>query len=582
MNESSPRISASSSTTLRPRNRRRTNEDDDNGPSSSNYAANWLDGPTLSSTSSRAVSPIPSAHPSRPLSRPSRLNDGPPRSNSSTRFLGVSALSGSQVTPSAFATGLWESSWSSLQGFASNFMSSDSSRASSPARPASRKRRPIEATHNRYTSTQPAAWGPSAVGDKQIGAGTKEDRKSQVQARKREALLAANGYASPDTSGRYKRRDSDEGTDVSVPPGENDDRDARVYLHKVKPEDTLAGVLIKYGCDPNVFRKANRLWPNDSIQVRKTVVLPVNACTVKGRRMPEPDSTLDHLGDGFNGDMMPTPTATQTPWNDLPISSKQQETPLSSIPTSPSISVTPSNPEDPPWKHDSWIQVEGFPDAVEIARLSRRTLGYFPRSRRKSQIFFDSETPPASFDLSRGNHSPIPPLPRETKSRSSSGSFLHGPGGVGTMARNVRSPGPAQDGLNKLFAKHLPDVAPRSSFESVDSTSSRGNGIENIGGAVEGWVRKIATKAAKTVQPQTPGGASGVSDLIELSEDVFEIGDHEEEDGANDSARREGTGVPAAAGEQILWDAQQRHDLHERFPPKGRIVEQSPGRGRSR
>lgn len=401
---------------------------------------------------------------------------------------------------------------------------------------------------------------------------------AKAQARKRGALLAANGHAAPDTPGRYKRRDSDDAIAASVAPCGNEDRDALVYLHKVKVEDTLAGVMIKYNCNPNIFRKANRLWPNDSIQVRKTVVLPVDACSVKGRKISESDSPSESLRDGSAGEIMPTPTTVEAPWGALHAAPVDKEILQSSIPTSPSISISISNPEEPPWKHDSWVKIDGFTDAVEIARLSRRTLGYFPRSRRKSLTFSDVETPPASLDLTRGSSQSNPPKAQKTKSRSSSGSFLHGPGGVGTMGRNVRSPGPAQDGLNRLFAKHLPDVAPRSSFESINSSSSHGHGIENIGGAVEGWVRKLATKAAHTVQPGPSGGKSGVGDLIELSEDAFEIGGDEQEDEG-----RRNTITNANAGSGVgAWSAEQERILQERFPPRGRVVSESPRRGKSR
>lgn len=398
-----------------------------------------------------------------------------------------------------------------------------------------------------------------------------------MQARKREALLAANGHAAQSITGRYKRRASDDANAASVPPAENEEREALVYVHKVKHEDTLAGVMIKYNCDANVFRKANRLWPNDSIQVRKIVVLPVDACGVRGRRILESDRSLDILKDGFAQEAMPTPTNVQAPWGALHAAPIEKATPLSSIPTSPSISISLSNPDEPPWKHDAWVTIDGFSDAVEIARLSRRTLGYFPRSRRKSLSFSDAETPPASLDLPRSSYQSNPSQVQKTKSRSSSGSFLHGPGGVGTMGRNVKSPGPAQDGLNKLFAKHLPDVAPRSSFESVASNSSHGNNIENIGGAVEGWVRKLASKAANTVQPGTPGGKSGVGDLIELSEDAFEIGDDERKD----EGRRNAITSANAGSEVGAWSAEQERILQERFPPRGRIVAESPRRGKS-
>ncbi|KAL2046998.1 hypothetical protein N7G274_001016 [Stereocaulon virgatum] len=563
--------SISSSTTLRPRNRRQTHGEDED---SQTIAPQWLDGPPTSSSPSRASSPIPSKHPSRPT----RTDRAPDRSRSTSRFLGVPGLLGSQVTPSSFAAGLWGSTWSSLQGIASDLIGSDSSRVSSAGHSPTRRRQPTGGSSGQNTSAPPAQWGPSGGGDKQLGAGTREDRIAKVQAQKRKTLLAANGHIMSDTLGRYKRRDSDERNRASVPPSENDDRDALVYIHEVKPADTLAGVMIKYNCDPNVFRKANRLWPNDSIQVRKTVVLPVDACGIKGRKISEPESSSGTTEAGRIEDIMPKPMGPHAPWASThePLSDKQ--TPFSSIPTSPSISVTPSSPEEPPWRHDSWVMIEGFPDAVEIARLSRRTLGYFPRSRRKSQTFSELGTPSASIDLPRGSSQGTSP-PRRYDPRSSSGSYLHlqGPGGVGTMGKNVKSPGPAQDGLNKLFATHLPNVAPRSSFESEHSASSHTNGIENIGGAVEGWVRKLATKAAKTVQPPTPGGPSGIGDLIELSEDAFEVGNDEDED---DGRRKILTNSNPALGVGA-WSAEQERLLQERFPPRGRVVDESHRRGKS-
>ena len=457
----------------------------------------------------------------------------------------------------------------------------DSSRASSPGRSPQRIRRQTETTHSRNTSAPPAQWGPSGE-ERQIGLGTREDRRMLVQARKRETLLAANGYMTPDVSGRYKRRDSDEMNHTSATPGEPNDKDALVYLHKVKPEDTLAGVMIKYSCRPNVFRKANRLWPNDSIQVRKTVVLPVDACGVKGRKIFEPGKS-EQLEDTNLEEIMLTPTASQPPWGELHSSPKEKGTPLSSIPTSPSISISLSNPEEPPWKHDSWVMIEGFPDAVEIARLSHKTLGYFPRSRRKSLTFSDVETPPASLDLPRGSYQSSPPRGQISKARSSSGSYLahplQGPGGVGTMGRDVRSPGPAQDGLNKLFATHLPNLAPRKSFESVNSSSSHGiSGIENVGGAIEGWMRKFATKAANSVQPPTPGGRPGVGDLIELSEDVFEVGDGGD---AEDEDRRSTIRMANAGSGVGAWSAEQELMLRDHFPPRERVFGESSRRGKS-
>ena len=400
-----------------------------------------------------------------------------------------------------------------------------------------------------------------------------------VQARKRETLLAVNGQITPDASRRYKRRDSDETNHATAPQREQDDGDALVYLHQVKPEDTLAGVMIKYSCQPNVFRKANRLWPNDSIQIRKTVVLPVDACGVKGRRILEPGKHAEYLEDARAEEVIPTPTGLQSPWDHQHEGPKERGTPLSSIPASPSISIAPSNPDETPWKHDSWVMIDGLPDAVEIARLSHKALGYFPRSRRRSLTFSDLETPPASLDLPRRSYQSSPRGPT-SKSRSSSGSYLthqlQGPGGVGTMGREVRSPGPGQDGLNRLFAAHLPNLSPRRSFDSVNSTSSQGNGgIENVGGTIEGWMRKLATKAASSVQPSNPGGESGAGDLIELSEDAFEIGNanHAEEEDRRSATGNTNAGIRA-------WSAEQDLMLREHFSLRGRGVGESPRGGK--
>jgi hypothetical protein len=128
--------------------------------------------------------------------------------------------------------------------------------------------------------------------------------------------------------------------------------------------------------------------------------------------------------------------------------------------------------------------------------------------------------------------------------------WMRGPGGVGTMGKNVRRPGPAQDGLNSWAKKHIPGLAidslPSTSILGGESAhfgfgeelgniaeggfaggtggtgattpsggSNNGLGLENAAAAIEGWVRRLAVKA-----PGTPkmGGSRGVEalDLIEL------------------------------------------------------------------
>lgn len=136
------------------------------------------------------------------------------------------------------------------------------------------------------------------------------------------------------------------------------------------------------------------------------------------------------------------------------------------------------------------------------------------------------------------------------------------------MGRNVRSPGPAQDGLNKKFGQYLPSMAPPPGQEyftpwapgllepdsgvshqyggsgAITPLSGTGVDLQEIGGAIEGWVRKVGSQAQKMLtEPGTPGqgkrsavpviGAVGgdLGDLIELRDDAFEIGDDERDRG---------------------------------------------------
>ncbi|RCI10984.1 hypothetical protein L249_5431 [Ophiocordyceps polyrhachis-furcata BCC 54312] len=59
--------------------------------------------------------------------------------------------------------------------------------------------------------------------------------------------------------------------------------DCLVYIHHVQSEDTYAGLILRYRCREDVFRRANGLWSGDNVQTRKWVALPVDACDVRGR-----------------------------------------------------------------------------------------------------------------------------------------------------------------------------------------------------------------------------------------------------------------------------------------------------------
>ncbi|QDS69428.1 hypothetical protein FKW77_005315 [Venturia effusa] len=485
------------------------------------------------------------------------------------------------LNTSSGLTGLLGNSWSGLQGLASSIIGNGS--AASSRTTSTTRRALVEASPQRKHNTTPQEWGPAAGASLDIGTGSTQERDTLVRAAKRKDLLKASGDSLTDSLGRYKRRTSDEFTTDSVQPDNLDDCDALVYLHRVKANDTFVGITIKYGCQPAVIRKANRMWPNDPVQSRKTILLPVDSCNVKGRPVdgPRDEAVGDDVGEDLLMDerlsMHESPSASTDGWH-------QQESPPTSQPspeTRPLSSIASTQTDaEPPWKHDSWVMLPNEKEPIEIVRLPRRHLGYFPRARRKSVAFSDIGTPrltpTASFDLPRIPSSPgsaqseayAALRPNVSRNRSSSNaafsamSFLHGPGGVGTLAHNVRSPGPGEDKLNKLLGPHLPNVAPppnqtvftpwnpglgleedlisfpNSELHSVSSSLPSGNGmdIQEMSGAVERWVRKTAKRTAsalgsanaaagaKGAGVRSMAAGSGVVDLIELT-DAFEIGD---------------------------------------------------------
>lgn len=563
--------SASSSqrqnTSIRPRNRRlipvSDEEEEDRLQTLSSRlsaASNGLTPPqsrgtTPSPYASRRGSPLPQKHPSRATER--EISD---RYRDDSADRGFSRAYGSS---SHSSQGFFESSWSSIQSLASSVLGNEASTWGKPgplSSASAKRRKPSRSDIIPFhlpKQTGPSTWGPSTSSTSQIGAGTREERQALVQAKKREILLLANGDSVSDLKGRYKRKDSMDRTETHTTEEEQNE-EALVYVHHVQPSDTMTGLSIRYGCQLAIFRKANGFWPSDSIQTRKTVLLPAEACSVKGRRIPKPENE-DLLGDG------PSARSSTEDLNGssiAPVEPQRQD-------------ESGTNVEgEQIWKHEAWVQMEGFPGPVEIGRVPRKTLGFFPRSRRRSMSipYSDlepSSTPPSESSttlkraesplrtrrdsspryfrpsprLTPGTQSPALSSTRSNHRRTAS-ITLSGPGGVGTLGRDVHAPGPAPDGLNKFFSQHLPHLAAppgpaqqaptsrKASFDSMSSVPSTAShsGLENVGGAIEGWMRKMATRAKTGLNEMQQGssssqsphgnavGLSGFGDLIELSD----------------------------------------------------------------
>lgn len=461
---------------------------------------------------SRAVSPLPAKHPSRRTGRSPGAGNAnesgsllgpPPRARStgaSSPILGGGfggAFSGLGLGK---AEGGWLGSWNALQGLASSVLG-----GTEDGRPKSSGTNGTSGGRRKDTrplpKKAPENWGPPVRQDT-IGEGSTAataEREALVRAKKMTRVLEGRDEPteSRDTNGKFKLRSS---IDEPRPESSQDDEQALVYIHHVQNNDTLQGVILRYNCKPDVFRKANRFWPNDSIQVRKTVILPVDACTVKGRPCDPPDMNEPNGGVDL---LAPTPL--------------YEEPPLDGGVWSNNGTSTEHDRNENGWIHVRWVLIDGSPNSkpVEIARMPRKTLGYFPPRRRKSQNTISTiSTPRASLDFPASTITPItnmpdgsltpggrrqsnlgqsthlssslnvgsyfPPSPMSSSTRprrerrESVGEaadrmgWMRGPGGVGTL--NVRRPGPGNDGLNAWARKHFSTIA----IDSLPSTSIQG------------------------------------------------------------------------------------------------------------
>ncbi|KAI0305384.1 hypothetical protein B0F90DRAFT_1815027 [Multifurca ochricompacta] len=52
-------------------------------------------------------------------------------------------------------------------------------------------------------------------------------------------------------------------------------RTVLVHVHEVSPNDSLAGVALKYGISVTELRRANQLWASDSIHLRQVLYIPL-------------------------------------------------------------------------------------------------------------------------------------------------------------------------------------------------------------------------------------------------------------------------------------------------------------------
>lgn len=69
------------------------------------------------------------------------------------------------------------------------------------------------------------------------------------------------------------------------------DIDSKVITHKVMPSDTLQGLAIKYSISVEKLKRVNKLWSNDSIHIKETLLVPCSV--VNDSRCDSPEITAE-------------------------------------------------------------------------------------------------------------------------------------------------------------------------------------------------------------------------------------------------------------------------------------------------
>ncbi|KAG5927619.1 hypothetical protein E4U42_002039 [Claviceps africana] len=491
------------------------------------------------------------------------------RSSEPTRpIIDSKSLAGGQDL-AQFLGDSWTQSWTSVQSFASSILSNGNKFSEGRQSPQARTR--LGRKNSRLDT-----WGPLPPSESplahNIAAGSPAHRQAALKAAKTASVLESyegvNGGL--DTTGIHKRRKSDESAPPDLEPA-----DRLVYVHEVQPNDTYAGIILRYKCREDVFRKSNRLWSRDSVQTRKWLILPVDACEIKGRPLgPQSghqNSEIDHPA--------PAPSTTEDAASDCGSLGNNF---LSEHRNSASSGQRAQDLEDDkPWTHVRWVQIDSFAKPVRIARVSRQSLGYFPPRRKRSiRTISPTNSPRQTSDLAnptsslnegsspRQLDSPSRQPPTPGTSLASHGrvdnelpdtrpSWMRRPGGVGSMNIDVKEPGPDNDFFNTWAKKHLPgldlDTMPSMSVMGSDSahfgfgqasativenplaegrdvgdTSRLGSGLDRAAAAIEHWVRGALTKRPSTPlsgnrsRPTGSSSEQGLSDLIELRNAISE------------------------------------------------------------
>lgn len=429
-----------------------------------------------------------------------------PQARSSRQAWGVETSSGGDKST-------WSGSWSKIQNLASTMLGSTADLGGEEEekrrriRIAERRRRAgLDTLVGARTSgaSPNAAEATSCIRSRADVVGGESD----LRARGRRKIehgdeLKSRSKPTPSVSTKllHKRSTSPEtlllqNRASSSPPSTDRREDILAYVHKVRPTDTLEGVVIMYNIHPSALRRANRLWMEDSIQWRKELYLPVDECLTKGtpltkeeeeskntQEIPKSASSLAVVpeSEGVSVSLLPGRRKDTSELNDS-ISKTDGKLP------SPEVTANGiTRSEESPYHHHSFVIIPAI-GIVEIARLSRNKLSHFPPRGRGRGLSAPSTTISEDVGL-------LDPMV--------------GPASLLKIGGKVSE---AYTGVSGQQLKSGGDIPTFGQMFNQVARETRG-GVENMGSAVEGFVRKMVVKVGEMAR-------DGTEAAIELAEHV--------------------------------------------------------------
>ena len=199
-------------------------------------------------------------------------------------------------------------------------------------------------------------------------------------------------------------------------------------LHDIAKTDSLIGISLAYGISAAALRKANKLWERDDIHLRKSLSIPIEACT-----LPPAKEDLESIHIEHDELVITFRPLQQSAPSKLPLNQARFSTVLSRTSSDGCSSRSSLSLDLPRSEHDYLASTNSVYDSSD--EVDSPPIPPCPTTTRRVKVSLINtnarpslDRPPvqrlASFHLSPELSSPPPtPRPKQTREASSS-SFL--------------------------------------------------------------------------------------------------------------------------------------------------------------